>query len=536
MLTGATRWPPADARRYRAAGYWSGETLADIARTPVPGQDNGRPALVTADARIGYLELDRRCARVAGGLAALGVRSGDRWVVQLPNSVELVVTCLALFRLGAIPVLALAAHRTAEIGYLCTHTDAVGLVVPDVNGGHDYRELARAVRSAAPRLRHVVVAGDAEEFTPLVEIAAADGIAPPPPDPDEVALCLLSGGTTGRPKLIPRTHNDYAFQLRETARAMHLDRSGAYLAALPIAHNAALGCPGVLGALRCGATAVLADNPAPDHVFPLIGREGVTLTTLMPAFLPLWASMVDLFDVDLSRLVIEVGGARLDPAVARSAEAVLGCTVTRWFGMGEGLLCFTRPEDPPELRLSTEGRPLCADDELIVVDSDDRPVPVGEIGELLTRGPYTLRGYYRADEYNRRVFTDDGFLRTGDLVRLTEAGALVVEGRTRDIVNRGGEKVPTGEVEDHLRAHPLVRDAALVAVPDRALGEKSTAFVIPDGGAPTLAALREFLLDRGLAAYKSPDHLELVERFPHTALGKVDKAALRDSVTRSRVG
>jgi non-ribosomal peptide synthetase component E (peptide arylation enzyme) len=197
--------------------------------------------------------------------------------------------------------------------------------------------------------------------------------------------------------------------------------------------------------------------------------------------------------------------------------------------MAEGLHSFTRIDDPPEVRFATEGRPLSPADEIRIVDPDGHDLPPGAVGELLTRGPYTVRGYYRAERYNDQVFTPDGFYRTGDLARVTPQGHLVVAGRLRDVVNRGGEKVPTGEVEEHLRAHPSVRQAAVVAVPDPTLGEKSCAFVIPAaGGSPTLTGLRDFLAGRGLADYKLPDLLRLIDSFPYTAVGKVDKRALRD--------
>jgi 2,3-dihydroxybenzoate-AMP ligase len=525
MLSGCVPWPPDRARDYRTAGYWRGETLAGLLRDVAPG-DGERPAVVTRRGRVTYAALDHRVDRLAAGLHRLGIGRPDRVIVQLPNTVDFVAVCLALFRIGAIPVLTLAAHRRAEIGYLSDHTEATALVIPDVHLGFDHRQLAREVRSLVPTLKHVLVAGEPEEFIGVADVAD-EPLDLPPPDPADVALCLLSGGTTGAPKVIPRTHDDYGYQMRETARAMQLDRSGAYLAALPAAHNAALGCPGVLGALRVGATAVLAASPAPDEVFPLIAAERVTLTTLMPAFLPLWMDSVDLFDVDLSRLVIEVGGAVLAPDLARRVEPALGCTLTRWFGMAEGLLCFTRIDDPPEVRFATDGRPLCAADEIRIVDGDGADVPAGATGELLTRGPYTVRGYYRAEDYNARTFTSDGFYRTGDVVRMTAEGNLVVEGRIKDVVNRGGEKVSAAEVEEHLRAHPRVRDAAVVAMPDPVLGEKSCAFVVARSGpVPTLGELREFLSGRGLAEFKVPDRLVLTDDLPHTAVGKVHKAAL----------
>lgn len=528
MLQGCVPWPEEAAARYRAAGYWRGEVLGGLTAETAKS-DPGRIAIVAGGRRHTYAEVNERADRLAAGLHALGVRAGDRVVVQLPNSVEFVVLCLALFRLGAPPVLALPAHRRSEIGYLCSLTEAVAYVCPDVVQGFDYREMAREIGRDAPGLRHVLVAGDPAGFRSLDEVAEAVPAELPAPDPGEVAFFLLSGGTTGLPKLIPRTHDDYAFQIRATAEAMGFDENGVYLAALPIAHNAALGCPGVLGALRAGGTAVLAGSPSPDEVFPLIAREGVTLTTLMPAFLPLWLDLADLFDVDLSNLVIEVGGAKLQPEIAARVRPELGATLTHWFGMAEGLLCFTRPQDPPEAPVHTQGRPLCPDDEMRVVDEDGRDVPAGAVGELIARGPCLLRGYYRAPEYNERAFTPDGYLRTGDLVSLTERGELVVEGRIKDVVNRGGEKVPAEEVEEHLLAHPAVRDVAVVAVPDRALGEKTCAVVVAAAGAepPTLGGLRDFVQARGLAEYKLPDRLRFVDALPRTSIGKIDKVTLR---------
>jgi 2,3-dihydroxybenzoate-AMP ligase len=527
MLTGAVPWPAELARRYQREAYWNGETLAGLLRDPARSGPS-RTAVVAGGQRISYAELDGRADQLAAGLHALGAAAGDRFVVQLPNTVGLLAVCIALFRLGAIPILALASHRKAEIGYLCEHGEAVGLVIPDVHLGFDYRPMAREVRAALPGLRHVLVVGNPGEFTALADIVRPPADLPSP-DPAEVALCLLSGGTTGLPKLIPRTHNDYLCQMRGTAWEMGLDESGAYLAALPVTHNAALGCPGALGALWAGAKVVLAASPAPDEAFPLIAAEDVTLTTLMPTFLPLWAATVDLFGVDLSRLVIEVGGARLDPAVVRSAEQALGCVITRWFGMAEGMLCFTRPGEPARVRHETEGRPLWPSDEIRIVDERERDVPHGGIGELLVRGPSVVRGYFRAPEYNATAFTAAGFLRTGDLARMTPEGNMVVEGRLRDVVNRGGEKVPTAEVEEHVRAHPSVKDVAITALPDAALGERSCAFVIPGEKPPSLRELRDFLAGRGLAAFKLPDQLELIGSFPCTPVGKVDKAALRAS-------
>jgi 2,3-dihydroxybenzoate-AMP ligase len=530
MLSGCVPWPAEVAERYRREGYWRGEWLGDLLR-PWASREPSRVALATRDRAWTYGELDAWADRLAAGFVRLGVGATDRVVVQLPNVPEFPVVAIALFRLGALPVFALPPHRRAEIGYLCESTDAVAYVVPERFQGFDYRDLARQVRAAVPGLKHVLVVGEPAEFTALASLAdGPSGTAQPSPDPSDVAFFLLSGGTTGAPKLIPRTHDDYAYQIRATAAEMGHGSDDVYLAALPVAHNAALGCPGLLGTLYVGGKVVLATSASPDEVFPLMAREGVTLTTLMPPFVMLWTELAEAFGADLSGVTIEVGGAKLAPDVARRVRPVLGATLSHWFGIAEGMLSFTRPGEPDELAAVTQGRPLSPADEFRVVDEAGADVPAGQVGELLIRGPYTLRGYYRAAEHNARTFTEDGYFRTGDLVRVTPEGHLVVEGRVKDVINRGGEKVPPEEVEEHLLKHPAIRDVAVVAMPDEALGEKTCAFVVLGGDSPTLAQLAEFLRERGLADYKVPDRLEVVDAFPYTNVGKVSKKALRERI------
>ncbi len=510
-LHGFTPWPPEFADRYRQAGYWRGEVLGDLLRGPA-ATDPQRTAVVTKQARYTYGELDLRADQLAAGLAGLGIGRRDRVVVGLPNTVEFVTTCVALFRIGALPVLALPAHRRAELTYLAQYSEAVALITP-------HAELAQEVAKEANTLKHVLLAGD---------LASVSGTPRDHqgPSPSDVAFFLLSGGTTGLPKLIPRTHDDYAFQMRASAAAMGFDERHASLAALPVAHNAALGCPGALGALWVGGRAVLASSPAPDEVFPLIAQEKVTLTTLMPAVLSLWTDTAELFNADLSGLTIEVGGAVLAPELGRKVRPALGATLTHWFGMAEGILCFTRRDDGDEVAATTQGTPMCEGDELLIVDEDDKPLPAGETGQLLVRGPCVLRGYYNVEEHNKTVFTADGFLRTGDLAKLTAEGRLVITGRIKDVINRGGEKVSADEVESHLIAHPNVRGAAVLPLADRRLGEKICAVIVARGEPPTLAELRELLRQRGLADFKLPDRLEIVESLPQTNVGKIDKRKL----------
>ncbi|PSK61942.1 2,3-dihydroxybenzoate-AMP ligase [Micromonospora sp. MH33] len=535
MLEGCVPWPRELADRYRAAGHWRGEPLGALLRA-APHTHGPRTALVAGQDRWTYAELDEQADRVAAGLRQQGIRPGERVVVHLPNVPELVVLCFALFRLGALPVFALPAHRRTEVDYLCRASDAVAYIVPDVAGGFDHRALAAQVRAELPALRTVVVVGDpghADGLLRYADLTETQPVELPEPDPTDVALFLLSGGTTGVPKLIPRTHDDYWYNIRLSAANAGLDSDTVYLAVLPVAHNYALACPGVLGTLSVGGRVVLCPNGSPDEAFPLIAAERVTVTGLVPPLGLIWADAVANRSADLSSLrLVQVGGSHVTPEAARRMSAALGCRLQQSFGMAEGLLSQSRLDDPEDLLLTAQGKPLSPDDEIRIVDHDDHPVPDGETGELLVRGPYTFRGYYRAPDHNARAFTDDGFFRTGDLARRLPTGHLVITGRRKDVINRGGEKVSAEEVENHVLAHPAVAQAALVAMPDPLLGERSCLFVVPRGEAPRLGQLTSFLRERGIAAYKLPDRLRVLDTLPQTAVGKVDKARLREEATK----
>lgn len=523
-------WPAGDAARYRAAGYWTGETFGAALRRWA-ARSGDRVAIVDGAVRSTYRQLDARADRLAAGLWARGLRPGDRVVVQLPNSAIFVEVVCGLFRLGAVPVFALPAHRESELGRVTAHCGAVALVLPAVHAGFDHRRLAGAVRAAAPDLRHVLVAGDPGGVGTDLSEVDADPMDLPAPDPSALALLQLSGGSTGVPKLIPRTADDYLYSVRASVAACRLDADSVYLCVLPAAHNFALSSPGVLGVLEAGGRVVMCPRPDPATAFDLIAAEGVTITAVVPPLVPAWLDAAARGGAgQLSTLdVLQVGGAKLSAEVARRVRPVLGCRLQQVFGMAEGLVNYTGLDDPDDLVTTTQGRPMSPADELRVVDDGDREVPAGAIGHLLTRGPYTIRGYYRAAAHNAVAFTADGFYRTGDLVRRTATGHLVVTGRAKDQINRGGEKIAAEEVETHLLAHPAVRDVAVVAVPDPFLGERSCAFVVLRAGTatPTGAQLRAFVRSRGLAAYKIPDRVELLDAFPVTGVGKLSRSSLR---------
>ncbi|MFO6451388.1 MULTISPECIES: (2,3-dihydroxybenzoyl)adenylate synthase [unclassified Aeromicrobium] len=513
-------WPDDARQRYRDLGLWTDETFADFVADRT-ARFAGRTALVGRDAhgveqRWTYADLGRHADGAAARLAEAGVDPGDRVVVALPNVVEFGAVVLGLFRLGALPVFALPTHREAELSHFCDVADAAALVLcgTDTDAAALHRRVAERTSVDAPA---------------LVDVAGWDGVvdaatpARPTTGAEDVAFLQLSGGTTGLSKLIPRTAADYLYSVRESATICGLDASSVMLVPLPVSHNFAMSSPGVLGVWHVGGCVVLARDPSPRTAFGLIERDRVDIVPLVPPLAQAWISAARRRAPDLSSLrLVQIGGARLSDAVAAEVQPVLHGRLQQVFGMAEGLVNYTRDEDPDEIVLTTQGRPISEHDE-VRVDDD---------GRLQTRGPYTIRGYYRAEAADRDSFTEDGFYRTGDLVRRLTSGHLVVTGREKDQINRGGEKIGPDEIETPLLAHADVLDAVAVGLPDDVLGERICVAVRIESGRPEPTDLADHLRASGLATHKLPDEFRFVDALPGTHVGKNSRRDLRRVLAR----
>src|SRR5207302_8089378 len=274
----------------------------------------------------------------------------------------------------------------------------------------------------------------------------------------------------------------------------------------------------------------------PEDMFRLIEKHRVTHIKVVPALLIRLINDPAIGRYDLSSVrIIQSGGQRMQPEVRlKTHQLVPSCFVQENFGMSEGLLFFGRLDDPEDVRLETCGRPICTDDEVRLVDDEGREVPPGEVGELTCRGPYTLRGYYGVPEYNARQFTPDGFYRSGDLMRRHPSGNYVVEGRKKDLINRGGEKISAEEIENLILSHPAVQNVACVPVPDPTLGERMCACVVlRKGRFLNLPQLVDFLMKKEIAKFKLPESLQILDDFPVSTFGKVSKKALAEMAARN---
>lgn len=513
---------------YIARGYWRPYTLGEELHRAAERHPD-RIAVVSGERRVTYRELDRLVDEHAAGMLELGIRPGDRVLLQLPNRLAFVVVSFALFRFGAIPIMGLPASREADILALCRLAEPVAYITTDSFGPNEYGSIVERLARERLSVRHLITDnGGIPGTIPLESLRRPNPVTTwTPPAFTDTAVLLLSGGTTGTPKLIPRRHTDYAYNARASASRLGLDENSVYLVVLPAAHNFSLSAPGIIGTLLNGGKVVLAESAGVDEAFELIERERVTFTALVPALLNFWLEAREWEDADLSSLAfVQAGGAPVDPGMAERVEPVLGCRLVNVFGTAEGLICMTSPDDPLEVICNTQGTPISPADEVRIVDADGRDVPPGEAGEMIVRGPYTIQGYYRAPEVNRTAVTEDGYYRTGDIARIVAQGRIQVCGRLKEQINRAGEKIAPLEIETVLRTHPRITDAAVVGIRDDELGERTCAWIRTDGGEVSLAELYAFFGERGVARHKYPDQLEHLDAWPLTSVGKVDKRRL----------
>ena len=539
---GTVPWPPGTAQHYVDEGWWRGLALGSELWTAADDRLHDL-AVIDGEVRLTYRSLLARSDALATALTdSLGLRRGDRIVVQLPNCWQFVVLLLGCLRAGIIPVMALPAHRRHELAYLADHSEAAAIAVPGEVRGFDHQQMAAELAAGCPTLRLVLTTSGAIRAgsTDLTALCAEPGQATArprwdaaPPASRDIAVFLLSGGTTGLPKLIARTHDDYAYNARASAGLCGLGPHTVYLTALPASHNFPLACPGILGTLLSGGRVVMLPSPEPARAFAAIATQSVTITATVPAVAQRWIRHAREHGAGQLRTLalLQVGGARLPDEIARQVRPVLGATLQQVFGMAEGLLNYTRLDDPDDVICTTQGRPLSPGDEVRLVDEFGNDVPEGEPGSLLTRGPYTPRGYYRAAEQNTRSFTADGWYRSGDIVRRRPDGNLVVEGRDKDMINRGGEKISAEEVENFIYQLPQVAQVAAVAMPDPELGERVCVYaVLAPGASLTLDAVRSAMAAAQAARFKWPERLVIVPELPATKVGKIDKKALRADI------
>lgn len=546
MLSGANPFPKELIDRYYRNKLWFGISLGEMLdRTcdiyPYKG------AMVAGNARLTYGELRQWTDRAAIAFLELGIRKMDRVLLQAPNWAEFIYAYYGLYKIGAIPVFCIPRYSQREIEHFCEITEASAWVVPLQFEKIDYHSMIESIRSRKPLLKHIIVIDPPSEEDPKMPEGTVsfhhllkkvdlkqypkDYLQAFKPDPDEICHLMPTGGTTGLPKIVPRTHNDFFCNCYYRALAGERSPHDINLIPTPLTHNMAIEVS-LNPTFITGGKVVLIPSTRPKDILEAIEQEKVTMAVLAVAQVQQMIDFPELEQYDVSSLkVIATGGSRMPPETIRKIYDQFKCRFINVFGMSEGPCAQTRYQDPEEAVFHTIGWPVCPYDEFKVIDAKGNQLPRGMEGELVARGPCIFRGYYKSDDENRDAFTQDGFFRTGDIATFDPEDRIILTGRKKDIIIRGGENISAKEVEDLIRGYPKVEQVAVVGMPDPILGERACAFIkFRKGETITFEELIAYLKEKKTSVLYLPERIERIDEIPLTNVGKVDKKRLREVI------
>jgi cyclohexanecarboxylate-CoA ligase len=516
---------------------WPERLVTDFLRKHARSKPD-KPALVDESRGrsvvLGFAELADRVDRIATSLLKMGVRPGEVVCFQLPNYWEFVALQFALVRVGAVSCPLIPVFRERELKLMVGQSESRFLFIPDTFRGFDYPSMVEGLRPSLPALERVFVVGDevpgwTEPFESLLETAPdPETLEAARPAPSEPTQLLYTSGTSGEPKGVLHVHNTLVL-----ADLLHIEHFGlreddTVFVPSPCAHQTGF-LYGMWLAMVRGATAVYQDIWEGRRALDLVTRHGVRFVQAATPFLVDLVEAVKERGVTPEALRIFVAtGASVPRRLAQEAREVLGASVCGAWGTTEGCLVTAgTPEDPPEKSWQTDGR-LLPRMEMRVVDEKGNPLPAGREGRFQVRTPCLFTTYLHHPEWYRTAVSPDGWFDTGDLAVIDGDGYMSITGRVKDIINRGGEKVPVAEVEQLLYEHPAVSDVAVVAMPDPRLGERACAYVVLRKGASlSLHKVQEYLRTCGMAKQYWPERVEAVEELPRTPSGKIQKYLLR---------
>ena len=539
-MQGLRSYPEELVERYRK--IWLGLTIIDAFERTCDVLPE-KVAVVEGETRLTFAQLREKVKKAALAFLKLGLGKEDPVLLQIPNSAEAIYVYLALDMIGAVPVLCLPRHGQRELERFGTLTETTTWIGQGRYGNIEYLPMVKAIREKCPSLRNLILVRDeAPQGTlSLSKLIDEHQLGPGTdehlsqfrPSPDDVLHLAPTGGTTGLPKLVPRTHNNHLCKAYYWARAEERGPKEVDLVVAPINHDAPHLSHLSFMALS-GGTLVFCPSPKPRDILEHLEREKITFSFMVPTLLTDLASEPDVEGFNFSpNLKLGYGGAYASPDLIHTICRRFGCDFYSIYGMTEGAGTITRSTDSLEVIANTVGKGMCPYDEYKIVDDHGKEMPSGTEGEVAVRGPSISSGYYKSEEEDKLVFTREGFFRTGDMGRFDLMGNLIITGRKKDIIRRGGETIIPVEIEQMISEHPKVSQTVVVGMPDARLGERICAYVQPLRGEKiTFEDLIAYLKEKGASKMLLPERLELLEELPLTPMQKVDKKALREDITR----
>lgn len=531
-----------EARQYKKMHLWRditlGEMLDNTARV-YPDKE----AVVDAEKRWTFAELSQLTTDFASALLDLGFRPGDRILMQMPNSVEWALFYFSMQKIGVVPIPCNTRHSTKEIENFGKITEASAWIGTPSYRKFDYLDMLKDVSPRLPSLKHMIIVDESGSEIPgmlsfkkmMSQYKNSDAarLRKYKPDPDEPLHLLPTGGTTGMPKLVPRTHNSYICAAKYAGAIC--GQSAHYIDAIstPMAHNASL--VRLLLMAIFGSKFVAGSSTLPKDILGLIEKEKATGIFLVPTLIADILREPDFEKYDISSLqYVPTGGAKGNADQLREAKRRLNCSIHNSFGMSEGPHLGLPWYDDEEQIFTTVGKPFCPWDDFKVISEDGAEMPRGEEGLLAAKGATIFAGYYKSEETNRLSFTPDGYFTTGDLARINDKGNFIITGRKKDVINRGGEKISAPEVEELIMGIDGVIAAAAVPMPDARMGEKVCVFIkAAHGHSFNLESVCLTLRLRGASVFLLPERLEVIEEMPLTPVNKIDKKVLTQRIAET---
>lgn len=513
------------------SGIWRNKTLADLLDEQL-ARDPDRVLIIQGDSHLSARDLNIQARALASALQQRGLVAGDVISCQLPNWPEAVVVDMAAAMLGLVTNPIIPIYRDAEVAYILKDAGTKVFFIPTEFRNFDYVAMVERHRGELPDLAHVVtVRGTAPGCIAFDELLG-DGVVfeRPAVDPNAVKLIMYTSGTTGRPKGVLHSHNTIDTENQAFSKFLGLDQDDVILMPSPLTHITGY-LYGIQLPIVLGAPAVLMEMWNAKVAADLIDRHGVTFTIAATVFLQELTEFSRINDRPLPSLrYFPCGGAPVPPEIIFNAhKSFARCVCARCYGSTEAptVTLGVNSREQERLGAATEG--LVVGHEIKLVDEKGVPVPVGVEGEIITRGPELCLGY--ADPAHNEAFDDEGYFHTGDLAVMTADDCLVITGRSKDLIIRGGENISPRGVEDALHEHPAVYEAAVVAMPHPRMGETGCAYIVlAEGATLTFKDMISALDKTGMAKQKYPERLEIIDAFPRTAAGKIRKNVLREMI------
>jgi len=531
-----------DVEKYTKHRWWLGMTWSDMLDK---GSDlyPGKEILVDDTTRLTYRELREKVDRLAIGFIELGIKPRDFVLLQMPNWHEFVIAFYALQKAGAIVVLLVTRHGLTEIDYLSELTNPVAWIGPPNYKKTEYLPMLKSLTEKHKGIKYFISVRDPEnkDFISMERLteeskltkANLEALTARRPDPMEVSIILPTGGTTGLPKAVPRTHNDYIASVEYHTKAWEITSEDILLTSAPIGHAQAIhNCVG--GAFFNYAKYIITDSTNPEDLCRVIEREKVTAFPSVPSIIQRIIELPNLKDYNLSSLKkLYAGGAPSTPELIKNVYEKLSCKYVNALGSSEGPACITRLDYDFKTITTTVGKSDCPYTQVRIIDQYGNEVPPNKEGELTMKGPNIFNGYFKSPEDNERVFTRDGFFKTGDLAKIDDNGYITITGRIKETILRGGETISAIGIENLISSHPAVAEVAVIGMPDKALGERICAYIkLKPDATLTFDALITYLKDTGASVLQLPERVEFIENMPLTKVGKIDKKILKEDIIK----